>query len=106
MIPREVPVILDAKRGNIGTTSDAYAHACLGAATGPHPGLDAHAVTVSPYMGGDSLAPFLRDSSKGVFILCKTSNPGSTDMQVCDDFLQNYPHPVSSLPPIPLSRVD
>jgi orotidine 5'-phosphate decarboxylase subfamily 2 len=77
MIPRNVPVILDAKRGDIGTTSDAYAFACLG----PAPGLDAHAVTLSPYMGSDSLRPFLADPAKGAFVLCKTSNPGSNDLQ-------------------------
>ncbi len=69
-----IPVILDAKRGDIASTADAYA-----ASTFEH--LGAHAVTLSPYLGHDSLAPFLKDREKGVFLLCRTSNPGSRDLQ-------------------------
>lgn len=69
-----IPVILDAKRGDIASTADAYA-----ASTFEH--LGAHAVTLSPYLGHDSLAPFLKDREKGVFLLCRTSNPGSHDLQ-------------------------
>ncbi len=68
---KDVPVILDAKRADIGNTARQYARL-----------LDqADAITVSPYMGGDSLAPFLDRSDAGVFVLCRTSNDGSTDLQ-------------------------
>ena len=73
-IPPEVPVILDAKRGDIGTSSDAYARAAYDI-------WGADAVTVAPYMGGDSLEPFFARPEKGVFVLCHTSNPGSKEFQ-------------------------
>ncbi|CCW71703.1 unnamed protein product [Phytomonas sp. Hart1] len=73
-IPPHIPVILDAKRGDIASTADAYAKSAFER-------LHAHALTVSPYMGGDSLAPFLRYADRGVFVLCKTSNKGSNDLQ-------------------------
>jgi uridine monophosphate synthetase len=73
-VPAEVPVILDAKRGDIASTASAYAQAVF-------QGLGAAAVTANPYLGGDSLAPFLQDAERGVFLLCKTSNPGSADLQ-------------------------
>lgn len=76
-------VILDAKRGDIGTTAEGYARASLGAA----PGMDADCVTVNPYLGKDSLEPFLaaaeRDK-KGVAVLVRTSNPGARDLQDLD----------------------
>lgn len=73
------PVLLDAKRGDIGTTSDAYAVSAFDE-------LDADAITLSPYMGWDSLAPFVDPkkgygATKGAFVLCKTSNPSSADVQ-------------------------
>jgi orotidine-5'-phosphate decarboxylase len=74
------PVILDAKRGDIGATAAGYAAAALGSA----PGLDADAVTVAPYMGRDSLEPFLQRAEaagKGVAVLVRTSNPGAADVQ-------------------------
>ena len=70
----EVPVILDVKRGDISTTAQAYADAA-------YKHLGAGAVTVSAYMGADSVAPFTADPSRGVFVLCKTSNPSSKDIQ-------------------------
>ena len=73
-VPQGIPVILDAKRGDIASTAEAYARACFGA-------LGAQAVTLSPYLGYDSLEPFLKDPARGAFLLCKTSNPGSTDLQ-------------------------
>ena len=73
-MPRNVPVILDAKRGDMGSTAEAYAEAVFGR-------LGADAVTVSPYLGSDSLAPFLRHADKGCIVLCKTSNPGSAELQ-------------------------
>jgi uridine monophosphate synthetase len=69
-----IPIVLDAKRGDIASTAEAYARAAFEA-------LGAQAVTVSPYLGHDSVRPFLADPEKGVFLLCKTSNPGSTDLQ-------------------------
>lgn len=74
-VPKEIPVVLDAKRGDIGNTAQAYAEAAYAIAD---------IVTVSPYMGTDSVAPFLRDPTKGVFALCKTSNPGSNDLQTLE----------------------
>jgi len=73
------PVLLDAKRGDIGTTSDAYASSAFDE-------LGADAITLSPYMGWDSLAPFVDlksgyGATKGAFVLCKTSNPSAADMQ-------------------------
>jgi orotidine-5'-phosphate decarboxylase len=73
-MPRDVPIILDAKRGDIASTAAAYAEAVFER-------LGADAVTLSPYLGGDSLAPFLSYADKGCIILCKTSNPGSGDLQ-------------------------
>jgi orotidine-5'-phosphate decarboxylase len=73
-------VILDAKRGDIGTTAEGYARACLGAA----PGFDADCVTVNPYLGKDSLEPFIalaEREMKGVAVLVRTSNPGARDLQ-------------------------
>ena len=71
---RDVPVILDAKRGDLGNTAIGYAKAIYGA-------LDADAVTLSPYMGGDSLEPFLEYEDRTAFLLCRTSNPGAHDLQ-------------------------
>ncbi|MCP3982825.1 MAG: orotidine-5'-phosphate decarboxylase [bacterium] len=77
---RDLLVILDAKRGDIGSTAEGYAAAYL-SADAP---LRADALTVSPYLGGDSLEPFLAAAEKsgaGLFVLVKTSNPGSGDLQ-------------------------
>lgn len=70
----EVPVILDAKRGDIGNTSEAYARAAFDE-------LKADAVTLSPYLGGEALEPFLKRKEKVCFILCRTSNPGAKEFQ-------------------------
>jgi len=73
-------VILDAKRGDIGTTAEGYARATIGAA----PGFNADAVTVNPYMGKDTLEPFItraQAEAKGVVVLVRTSNPGAGDFQ-------------------------
>ena len=69
-----IPVILDAKRGDIGSTAKMYAREAFVR-------YDADAVTVNPYLGGDSLLPFLEYEDRGVFVLCRTSNAGSTDIQ-------------------------
>ncbi|NLN70734.1 MAG: orotidine-5'-phosphate decarboxylase [Chloroflexi bacterium] len=73
-VPEGIPVILDAKRGDISSTAQAYARSAFET-------LGADAITLSPYLGYDSLSPFLADPEKGVFLLCKTSNPGSVDLQ-------------------------
>jgi len=74
-------VIADAKRGDIGSTAQAYAEAWLAPRDGEPPVADA--VTVSPYMGGDSIEPFLAacGGGAGVFVLARTSNPGAADLQ-------------------------
>ncbi len=69
-----VPVILDVKRGDIGNTAKAYAKAAF-------EDLKADAVTLSPYMGFDSVEPFIAYKAKAAFVLCLTSNPGSIDFQ-------------------------
>ncbi len=69
-----VPVILDAKRNDIGSTAEAYARAAFEV-------WGADAVTVNPYLGHDSVAPFTAYTERGVFLLCHTSNPGATDLQ-------------------------
>ena len=74
LIPAHIPVILDAKVGDIGSTAEAYA-------TGYFDTWDFDAVTVNPYLGEDSLAPFLSRADRGVIVVCKTSNPGSADLQ-------------------------
>ena len=79
---RGVPVILDAKRGDIGATAEAYARAYLGEGV-----FAADALTVNPYVGTDGLEPFVRaaaDNNRGLFVLVKTSNPGSADFQDVD----------------------
>ncbi len=73
-IPDDVPVILDAKRGDIGSTQEAYARWAFDT-------LDADAVTVPPYMGWDSVEPFARRRNRGVLVLVRTSNPGARDLQ-------------------------
>jgi orotidine-5'-phosphate decarboxylase len=77
-IPDYLPVIGDGKRGDIGNTAKAYARALFEIY-----GFDA--ATVSPYMGYDSVRPFIEYSDKGVFILCRTSNPGAVDFQSLAD---------------------
>jgi orotidine-5'-phosphate decarboxylase len=69
-----IPVILDAKRGDVGNTAERYAIEAFER-------YGADAVTVNPYLGSDSLEPFLRHADKGVVILCRTSNPGARDLQ-------------------------
>jgi orotidine-5'-phosphate decarboxylase len=73
-IPKEIPVIADAKRGDIGDSAQQYAKAIFDA-------FSFDAITVNPYLGGDSLQPFIACPDKGVFILCKTSNIGASDFQ-------------------------
>lgn len=69
-----IPVILDAKRGDIGSTAQQYAVEAFDR-------YGADAVTVNPYMGFDSIEPYLEYANKGVIVLCRTSNPGGSDLQ-------------------------
>ena len=72
-----IPVILDAKRGDIGSTAEQYALEAFAR-------YKADAVTVNPYMGRDSVEPYLAYTDKGVILLCRTSNPGGSDLQFLD----------------------
>jgi len=73
-VPDDIPVIGDAKRGDIGNTAKAYARALFSV-------LGFDAATVSPYLGFDSVEPFVSYEDKGIFILCRTSNKGAVDFQ-------------------------
>ncbi len=70
----DVPVILDAKRGDMGTTAEQYAREAFER-------YGADAVTLSPFQGLDSIEPYMRYDGKGLFLLCRTSNPGGSDLQ-------------------------
>jgi len=73
-IAPHVPIILDAKRGDIGSTAEQYAREAFER-------YGADAVTLSPFMGSDSIAPYLKYEGRGAFLLCRTSNPGGDDLQ-------------------------
>lgn len=72
-----IPLILDAKRGDIGATAEQYAREAFER-------YDANAVTVNPYMGFDSVMPYLERPDRGTIVLCRTSNPGGSDLQFLD----------------------
>ena len=83
-IPGDIPVIGDAKRGDIGNTAKAYARALFSV-------LGFDAATVNPYLGFDSIEPFINYQDKGIFILCRTSNRGAADFQnLCTNGLPLY----------------
>ena len=86
-IPADIPVIGDAKRGDIGNTAKAYAQAIFA-----HFNFDA--ATVSPYLGFDSVEPFIQYRDKGVFILCRTSNAGAADFQSLQCQIENSHRPL------------
>ena len=69
-----IPIILDAKRGDIASTAEAYARSAF-------ENLGVDCITLNPYLGKDSIEPFIQNAEKGVFLLCKTSNAGSMDLQ-------------------------
>ncbi len=73
-VPAGIPVVLDAKRGDIDSTAKGYAQSAFEV-------LNASAITLSPYLGADAIQPFLTYADKGVFLLCKTSNPGAGELQ-------------------------
>lgn len=76
-VPADLPFIADAKRGDIGSTATQYAHALFDA-------LDADAVTVSPYLGGEAIAPLLERPDRFAYVLCRTSNPGAGEFQALE----------------------
>lgn len=76
-VPDGIPVILDAKRGDIATTAEAYAQAAFER-------LGAGAITLHPWMGADSVTPFTRDASRYAFVLCRTSNPSAEELQAIE----------------------
>lgn len=86
----QVPVILDSKRGDVGNTAERYAIEAFER-------YGADAVTVNPYLGGDSLEPFLRREDKGVIVLCRTSNPGARDVQDLDTGGRKLYHAIAGL---------
>lgn len=74
LLPSHALLIVDGKFGDIASTNERYAEAVFGRTC-------AHALTVNPYLGGQSLAPFLSDPARGAFVLCATSNPGAEEVQ-------------------------
>jgi orotidine-5'-phosphate decarboxylase len=73
-VPTDVPIIADAKRGDIGSTAARHAAAIFD-------GLGAHAVTASPYLGAEAIEPLLGRTDRFVYVLCRTSNPGAGEIQ-------------------------
>jgi orotidine-5'-phosphate decarboxylase len=92
-VPTDVPFIADAKRGDIGSTATQYAHALFDA-------LDADAITVSPYLGGEAIMPLLERPDRFAYVLCRTSNPGAGELQA----LEVSADPVTGAPAEPLSH--
>ena len=86
-IPSGIPVILDAKRNDVGSTAQAYAKAMFEV-------WNADATTVNPYLGGDSLEPFMAYEDRGVIVLARTSNPGSADLQTMEVQTPRGPEPL------------
>ena len=86
-IPDDIPVIGDAKRGDIGNTAKAYARAIFSY-------FDFDATTVNPYLGFDSIEPFIQYTDKGIFILCRTSNAGALDFQSLSCEAESTHHPL------------
>ncbi len=85
-----IPVILDGKRGDVGNTAERYAIEAFER-------YGADAVTVNPYLGGDSLEPFLKHADRGVIVLCRTSNPGARDLQDLEVGARRLYHVVAEL---------
>jgi len=86
-IPDDIPAIGDAKRSDIGNTARAYARSIFTS-------FNFDAATVNPYLGFDSLEPFIRHQDRGVFILCRTSNTGSVDFQALHVELEGRSRPL------------
>ena len=86
-VPTHIPIIGDAKRGDIGNTARAYAKTLFST-------FNFDAATVNPYLGFDSLEPFLQYRDRGVFILCRTSNAGAVDFQALEFDADGSRHPL------------
>ena len=86
-IPDDIPVIGDAKRGDIGNTARAYARSIFTS-------FNFDAATVNPYLGFDSVEPFIQYRDRGVFILCRTSNAGAVDFQALHTELEGRSRPL------------
>ena len=86
-VPAQIPVLLDAKRGDVGNTARAYARAAFEV-------LGAGAVTVNPYLGQDAIEPFLAYEDRAAFVLCRTSNPGAGDFQDLSVVTGEAPRPL------------
>jgi len=82
----DIPFILDAKRADIGSTSEQYAREVFDV-------FDTDSVTVNPYLGADAIKPFLKRADKGIIILCRTSNPGASDFQDLITGVASQAHP-------------
>ena len=93
-IGEDAIVIADAKRGDIGNTAKQYAYSLF-----TH--FDFDAVTLSPYMGKDSITPFIDNPEKGVFILCRTSNPSAVDLQNQQINIKSSDQTLNSIDEIP-----
>jgi orotidine-5'-phosphate decarboxylase len=91
-VPDDLPFIADAKRGDIGSTSEQHARALYDL-------LGAHAVTASPYLGGEAIRPLLERGDRFVYVLCRTSNPGAAELQA----LGLAADPAAGAPPEPLA---
>ncbi|MFC1918554.1 orotidine-5'-phosphate decarboxylase [Chloroflexota bacterium] len=86
-LPEHIPAIADAKRGDIGNTAKAYAEAIFSY-------FNFDATTVNPYLGFDSVEPFIQYREKGIFILCRTSNAGAADFQSLQSEVGNEHRPL------------
>lgn len=96
-IPDDIPVIADAKRGDIGNTARAYARAIFDV-------MNFDAVTVSPYLGFDSIEPFISYHDRGVFVLCRTSNTSAVDFQSLFADFENKKRPLYEIVALKASR--
>ncbi|MDP6043007.1 MAG: orotidine-5'-phosphate decarboxylase [Dehalococcoidales bacterium] len=96
-IPNDIPVIGDAKRGDIGNTAKAYARSIFTS-------FNFDAATVNPYLGFDSVEPFIQYRDRGVFILCRTSNAGAVDFQSLRTELEGSSHPLFEIVAIKASQ--
>ncbi|MDP6448602.1 MAG: orotidine-5'-phosphate decarboxylase, partial [Dehalococcoidales bacterium] len=96
-IPNDIPVIGDAKRGDIGNTAKAYARSIFTS-------FNFDAATVNPYLGFDSVEPFIQYRDRGVFILCRTSNAGAVDFQSLRTELKGSSHPLFEIVAIKASQ--
>ena len=96
-VPDNIPVIGDAKRGDIGNTARAYARSIFD-------NYNFDATTVNPYLGFDSIEPFLRYQDRGVFVLCRTSNAGATDFQSLSSKVRGIYRPLFEIVALKVER--